>query len=79
MPRVDPGGELVGAAGAAGETDAPCGLEEQAQVFGHVLGRAVPLRRPLRQRLLADPFQLLGDRVVDLAGWSGLGGGDLTP
>ena len=28
----------------------------------------VALRRPLRQRLQADPFQFLGDRVVDLAG-----------
>ena len=36
----------------------------------------VPLRRPLRQRLLADPFQLLGDRVVDLAGRTRLGGVD---
>ena len=39
--------------------------------------RAVPLRRPLRQRLQADPFQFLGDRVVDLPGRTGLGGGDL--
>ena len=45
---------------------ASCGLEEQAKVFRHVLGGAVPLRRPLRECLLADPFQFLGDRVIDL-------------
>ena len=33
----------------------------------------VPLRRPLRQRLQADPLQLPGDRVVDLPGRAGLG------
>ena len=27
-------------------------------------------------RLQADPFQFLGDRVVDLAGWAGFGRGD---
>ena len=52
-------------------------MKEQAKVFRHVLGGAVPLRRPLRECLLADPFQFLGDRVVDLAGRTRLGGGDL--
>ena len=37
----------------------------------------VPLGRPLRQRLQADAFQFLGDRVVDLARRASLGGGDL--
>ena len=53
------------------------GLEEHAKVFRHVLGGGVPLRRPLRECLLADPFQFLGDRVVDLPGRARLGGGDL--
>ena len=64
------------AAGSAGETAPPADLEERAQVFRHVLGGVVPLRRPLRERLQADPFQLLGDRVVDLAGRTRLGGLD---
>ena len=62
---------------AGGETEATCGLEEQAQVFRHVLGGGVPLRSPLRERLLADAFQFLGDRVVDLAGWASLSLGHL--
>ena len=33
-------------------------------------------RRSLRECLLADPLQFLGDRVVDLAGWAGFGRGD---
>ena len=54
------------------------GLEEVPQVVGQVAAGAVPLRRPLRQHLLADPLQLAGDRVVDLAGRARLGGGDLV-
>ena len=38
------------------------------QVVGHVLGRRVPLRGPLRQRLEANAFQFLRDRVVPLPG-----------
>ena len=57
--------------------DAASCLEEVVQVLGHVPGRAVPLRDPLRKRLLADPFQLPGDRVVDLPRGARLGGGDL--
>ena len=53
------------------------GLEEVPQVLGQVAGRGVPLGRPLRQRLQADPLQLPGDRVVDLPGRAGLGRGDL--
>ena len=49
------------------------GLEEVPQVVGQVAGRGVPLRRPLGQRLQADPLQLPGDRVVDLAGRARLG------
>ena len=56
----------------------PCHLwfQEQAKVFRHVLGGAVPLRRPLRECLLADPFQFLGDRVIDLAWRAGFRRGD---
>ena len=72
--RVEPGGGLIGEpAAATGETVPRCGLEELPQVVGHVLGRRVPLRGPLRQRLQADPFQFLGDRVVDLPGRARLG------
>ena len=53
------------------------GLEEMPQVLGHVAAGAVPLRRPLGQRLLADPLELAGDRVVDLAERARLGRGDL--
>ena len=59
-----------------GRSGSRSGLEEQAQVFRHVPGGAVPLGRPLRECLQADPFQFLGDRVVDLAGWASFGGGD---
>ncbi len=54
-----------------------CGLKEQPKVFGHVRGGAVPVRRPFRECLLADPFELLGDGVINLAGWARLGGRDL--
>ena len=64
--------------GAAAAPERRVGLEEVPQVVGHVAGRAVPLRRPLGQRLLADPLQLAGDRVVDLAERPRLGGGDLV-
>ena len=67
----------TGTAGASRRDRASCGLEEQAKVFRHVLGGAVPLRRPLRECLLADPFQFLGDRVVDLPRWASLSRGDL--
>ena len=63
----------TGAAGAGRRDRASCGLEEQAKVFRHVPGGRVPLGRPLRQRLEADPFQFLGDRVVDLPRWTSLG------
>ena len=48
------------------------------QVVGEVAGRAVPLGRPLGEHLLADPFQLAGDRVVDLPGRTLLGPRDLV-
>ena len=35
--------------------------EEVVQIFGHVPSGAVPLGRPFRERLLADPLQLPGD------------------
>ncbi len=41
------------------------------QVVGHVLGRRVPLRGPLRQGLQADAFQFLRDAVVASAGAGG--------
>ena len=53
------------------------GLEKRAKVFRHVFSSAEPLRRPLRERLLADPFQFLGDRVVDLSGRASLSLGHL--
>ena len=47
-------------------------IQEVAKVFRHVPGGRVPLGRPLRQRLQADPFQFPGDRIVDLARWASL-------
>ena len=67
---------LVGTAAAPGEGSDSCGLEEHAKVFRHVPGRRVAIMGPLRQRLQADPLQFLGDRVVDLAGRTRLGGFD---
>ena len=67
------GGRPAGRSPARGAV----GLEEVPQVLGQVAGRAVPLRRPLGQHLLADPLQLAGDRVVDLPGRTRLDGGDL--
>ena len=52
-------------------------VKEVPQILGQVPRRAVPLRRTLRHRLLTDPFQLPGDRVVDLPGGTGFDGGDL--
>src|SRR5271165_2806716 len=52
-------------------------MEEHAKVVRHVPGSAVPLRRTLRERFLADPFQFLGYRVVGLAGRTSLDGRDL--
>ena len=69
------GGRLEG--GRRG-TGGGVGLEEVPQVVGEVAGRAVPLRRPLGEHLLADPLQLAGDRVVDLPGRTLLGPGDLV-
>ena len=45
--------------------------QEVPQVVGHVLGRRVALRGPLRQGLQADAFQFLRDRVVPLPGRPG--------
>ena len=75
--RVDPAELLVRAAAGGRRDRAFCGLEEQAKVVRHVPGSAVPLRRPLRECLLADPFQFLGDRVVGLPRWTRLSGCDL--
>ena len=47
---------------------APGASEEEPEVISHVPGGGVPFFRPLRKCFLADPFQFLGDRVVDLAG-----------
>ena len=47
------------------------------QVVGHVLGRRVALRGPLRQGLQADAFQFLRDVVVVLPGRAGLEARDL--
>ena len=44
--RVDPGGGLMGTAGASRRDRASCGLEEQAKVFRHVLGGACSGRSP---------------------------------
>ena len=51
--------------------------QEMPQVVGHVPGRRVPLRGPLRQRLQADAFQFLGNGVVDLPRRPGLDAADL--
>ena len=71
---VEPGGGADRAGSGRGRPGRRLGLEEVPQVLGQVAGRAVSLRRPLRQRLQADPLQLPGDRVVDLAGRAGLCG-----
>ena len=62
--------------GADGETVAPVVWRNMPQVLSHVLGGAVSLGRSLAHRLLADPFQFLGDRVVDLPRWASFRRGD---
>ena len=62
--------------GRAGETAPPAVWRNKRRSSAMSLAVRVPLRRPLRQRLQADPFQFLGDRVVDLAGRTRLGGVD---
>ncbi len=85
LDRFNARGRILGGArrrvdrarGGGGSAGRRLGVKKVAQVLGQVPRRAVPLRRTLRQRLLADPFQLPGDRVVDLPGGTGFDGGDL--
>ena len=47
-------------------------LEKVPQVVSHVPGGRITLGRTLQESFQADTFQLLGNRVVDLAGWASL-------
>ena len=76
IPGLIRAGGSMGAAGAPGETVPPAAWRNRRR--SSAMSLAVLYRSDARfdERLQADPFQFLGDRVVDLAGRTRLGGGD---
>ena len=77
LPGLIRVGCSTGPQGRAGETVPPAVWRNRRRSSAMSLAVRVPLRRPLRERLEADPLQFLGDRVVDLPGWASLSLGHL--
>ncbi len=68
----------VGAVVASGPRSVRGRFEIMPEILGHVAGSRVPFGRPLGDCLQANPLELAGNGVVDLAGRAWLGADDLT-